>query len=63
MRIPFLDYVRLMACMMVIFVHACEYYYIGDDGMQIAISTYAACFVICRLLSLIPGSKYIIGRF
>lgn len=29
-RIPFLDYLRVVACLMVILVHACEFYFIDD---------------------------------
>jgi len=32
-RIPFLDYLRAAACLTVIIVHACEFYYIGDGGI------------------------------
>jgi len=31
-RIVFLDYLRVIACLMVMFVHACEQYYFGSDG-------------------------------
>ena len=31
-RIAFLDYLRVFACLMVMFVHACEQYYFGSDG-------------------------------
>ena len=31
-RIVFLDYLRVVACLMVMFVHACEQYYFGADG-------------------------------
>ena len=31
-RIVFLDYLRVFACLMVMFVHACEQYYFGSDG-------------------------------
>ena len=31
-RIVFLDYLRVFACLMVMFVHACEQYYFGADG-------------------------------
>ena len=31
-RIVFLDYLRVFACLMVMFVHACEAFYFGDDG-------------------------------
>ncbi|MEE1223602.1 MAG: acyltransferase [Bacteroidaceae bacterium] len=34
-RIPFLDYLRVLACLMVILVHACEFYFI--NGTQIGI--------------------------
>jgi len=31
-RIVFLDYLRVFACLMVMFVHACEQFYFGSDG-------------------------------
>ena len=31
-RIVFLDYLRVFACLMVMFVHACECFYFGDNG-------------------------------
>jgi len=31
-RIVFLDYLRVFACLMVMFVHACEQFYFGADG-------------------------------
>jgi len=31
-RVVFLDYSRVLACLMVMFVHACELYYFGADG-------------------------------
>ena len=31
-RIAFLDCLRVFACLMVMFVHACEQFYFGDDG-------------------------------
>lgn len=33
-RVVFLDYLRVIACFMVILVHACEFYYIGDGGIE-----------------------------
>lgn len=30
-RIVFLDYLRVFACLLVIIVHSCEYFYFGDD--------------------------------
>jgi len=32
LRIVFLDYLRVIACLMVMLVHACEQYYFGSDG-------------------------------
>ncbi len=32
-RIVFLDYLRVIACFMVILVHSCEFYYLGDGGI------------------------------
>ncbi|MDE6498989.1 MAG: acyltransferase family protein [Muribaculaceae bacterium] len=32
-RIIFLDYLRVIACFMVILVHSCEFYYLGDGGI------------------------------
>lgn len=34
-RIVFLDYLRVMACFMVIMVHSCEFFFI--DGSEIGI--------------------------
>ncbi len=34
-RIAFLDYARVLACFMVIIVHSCEFFYIGDSGLEI----------------------------
>jgi len=31
-RIVFLDYLRVVACLMVMFVHACELFYFGSEG-------------------------------
>ena len=31
-RIVFLDYLRVVACFMVMVVHACECFYFGGDG-------------------------------
>lgn len=31
-RVVFLDYLRVVACLMVMFVHACEQFYFGADG-------------------------------
>ncbi|MDE6332819.1 MAG: acyltransferase [Muribaculaceae bacterium] len=36
-RIVFLDYLRVISCLMVIIVHACEFYYIGDSGVEFAL--------------------------
>lgn len=35
-RVIFLDYLRVVACMMVILVHACEPFYLGGEGTYIA---------------------------
>ena len=40
-RIVFLDYLRVVACFMVILVHACEPFYLGGDGTYIANATNA----------------------
>lgn len=32
-RVVFLDYLRVTACLMVVLVHACEFYYLGDGGI------------------------------
>ena len=34
-RVIFLDYLRVVACMMVILVHACEPFYLGGEGTYI----------------------------
>lgn len=36
-RIVFLDYLRVIACFMVILVHTCEFYYLGDGGVRFAL--------------------------
>ena len=33
-RVVFLDYLRVIACFMVVLVHACEFYYLGDGGIE-----------------------------
>ncbi len=38
-RIVFLDYLRVVACFMVILVHACEPFYLGGKGTYIANAT------------------------
>ncbi len=35
-HIVFLDYLRVIACLMVMIVHACEPFYLGGDGLLIA---------------------------
>ncbi len=35
-RIVFLDYLRVIACFMVVIVHACEFYYLNEDGIFFA---------------------------
>ena len=35
-RIVFLDYLRVIACFMVMIVHSCEPFYLGGDGVSIA---------------------------
>lgn len=35
-RITFLDWLRCIACLMVMTVHACEYYYLNADGFFVA---------------------------
>jgi surface polysaccharide O-acyltransferase-like enzyme len=35
-RIVFLDFLRVIACTMVIFVHTCEFFYIDGDGIGIS---------------------------
>lgn len=34
-RIVFLDYLRVMACFMVIMVHSCEFFFINGDSIGI----------------------------
>lgn len=38
-RIVFLDYLRVIACFMVVLVHACEFYYCTDTGVILANDT------------------------
>ena len=40
-RIVFLDYLRVIACFMVMLVHCCEQFYFNDDG-SFAMSTRAS---------------------
>lgn len=35
-RVVFLDYLRVIACFMVVLVHTCEFYYLGDGGVVFA---------------------------
>lgn len=34
-RVVFLDYLRVLACLLVILVHACEFFYVGESGISI----------------------------
>ena len=43
-RVVFLDYLRIVACFMVILVHACEPFYLGGEGTYIA-NSYDAFWV------------------
>ena len=43
-RVVFLDYLRVVACFMVILVHACEPFYLGGEGTYIA-NSYDAFWV------------------
>lgn len=36
-RVVFLDYLRVIACFMVVLVHSCEFYYLGDGGVRFAL--------------------------
>ena len=36
-RIVFLDYLRVIACFMVVLVHTCEFYYLGEGGIHFAL--------------------------
>lgn len=38
-RIEYLDYLRVLSCLMVILVHACEFFYVGADAPAIANDT------------------------
>ena len=35
-RVVFLDYLRVIACFMVVMVHACEFYYCTETGAVVA---------------------------
>lgn len=43
-RVVFLDYLRVVACFMVMLVHACEPFYLGGEGTYIA-NSYDALWV------------------
>jgi hypothetical protein len=81
-RIPFVDWLRVVACFMVMLVHAAENFYgvvtekaiasIPDNPATpiipvwaaipcIAIVCYICCAVTTKIISLLPGSKWIIG--
>ena len=75
-RIVFIDYIRVIACFLVMLVHASENFYAADDQAGdpaspllpvwlaipvIAELTFACCAVTTSLLSRIPGSKWVIG--
>lgn len=51
-RITFLDWMRCIACLMVMLVHACEYYYLNADGFHVETASDAfwvsAIDTICR---------------
>ncbi len=44
-RIYYLDYLRVLACLMIMVIHACEYFYIGPDGGILIRSHYDALLV------------------
>jgi surface polysaccharide O-acyltransferase-like enzyme len=66
-RIAFVDYIRVIACLLVMVVHASEQFYnMGGQQKRLAIPvigllTFLCCAVTTKLISLIPGSKYVIG--
>jgi len=71
-RIAFLDYIRVIACLLVMVIHTCSRFLIGGDIAHpllpvwlaipvIALLTFMCCAVTTKLISQIPGSKYLIG--
>ena len=77
-RVVFVDYLRVVACFLVMLVHASENFYAADAsglaGNQanplvpvwlaipcIAMLTFICCAVTTKLISYVPGSKWIIG--
>ena len=80
-RIVFIDYLRVVACFLVMLVHASENFYAADaSGLAgnvsmlaneqnrfwvaipcIAVLTFVCCTITTKLISLVPGSKWVIG--
>ena len=51
-RIVFIDYLRVVACFLVMLVH---------DIPCIAVLTFICCAITTKLVSVVPGSKWIVG--
>lgn len=49
-RIAFLDYLRVVACFMVMVIHSCEPFYLGGDGMLVANRWDALCVTVVECL-------------
>lgn len=46
-RIVFLDYLRVVACFMVMAIHACEPYYLTMDGDALVTKIHSRCDAVC----------------
>lgn len=49
-RIAFLDYLRVVACFMVMVIHSCEPFYLGGDGTLVANRWDALCVTVVECL-------------
>ena len=54
-RIPFVDWLRAVACFMVMLVHASENFY--GVVTEKAIACYICCAVTTKIISLLPGNR------
>jgi len=59
-RIAFVDYIRVVACLMVMVVHN-PLLPVWLAIPAIGLLSFICCAITTKLLSLLPGSKYIVG--
>ncbi len=59
-RIAFVDYIRVLACLMVMVVHN-PLLPVWLAIPTIGLLSFICCAITTKLLSLLPGSKYIVG--